>query len=119
MRPLFGVVTSIGRTLVIRTESGQLLRTTDDHAFSKYDKVAVFYDHTRNRIVRIEPHSLDEEAFEFDEESEEAVLADEVEEDEPPDPLEDEDSGALLPCFGEEWDSEKGVLREEGDSSSE
>ena len=119
MRPLFGVVTSGGQTLVIRLESGLVLRAPNDRGFSKYDKVAVFYDHTRNRIVSIEAHSVNEEDLEFDEASDEAVLVDEVEEDEPPDPLEDMDSGALFPCFDGEWDPEEGVLREEGESSYE
>jgi len=119
VRPLFGVVISKGQALVIRLESGLKLQTTDDYAFGKYDKVAVFYDHTRGRIVRVEPHSEHDEVFEFEDASDEAVLADEEEEDEPSELLDDLDSGALEPWFDEEWDPEEGVLRVEGESSTE
>jgi len=119
MRPLYGVVTRGGRTLTIRLESGLVVTATNSGGYSKYDQVAVFYDYTRSLVVRMEAYDPDEVVKEFTDESDTAVLADEDEIEILPEPVNEDDSGALYQCSDGYWDPEEGVIVMEGESSIE
>ena len=120
MRPLLGVVTRADRASVqVRLKSGLLVSTTNDLGPVRFDTVQVRYDFTECRVVGIERHDPDAVAKEDIDEPDPEVLEDGEQEEDLSEVLEDLDSGALCQMVDGDWDPEEGVLRVEGESSTE
>lgn len=64
MRPLLGIVVRGGSVLVIKLESGLIIKQENSLGLESGDKVHVLYDFTRNEPKEIVPELLEEHEVE-------------------------------------------------------
>lgn len=114
MRPINGVVVDIkGPVLVIKLESGLIIRTQKTTGYGIGTRCRVSYDFTTNKVVKLYEYKTEIE----EEDHTKEIVVEDIEAGEDSDVVEtiglcDSDSEALPPDSGdwEFWSSDSGIL---------